>query len=292
MKARHPAPSRLSSFILRPSSFLCALLVALGVTAQNPPPPPPVPIPPHDISGVDTITSDGAMATPLPVKQQRRLKRYDLPELAGSRQAIGSQLIDGRLPRPLVDYFEWSGELHERISIFEGGLVVVDLSSPSVATIRKRLLIPADVLGKYLHAASAEAIEVISQDRLRLPVVQRRATIRVYAAADAPASAPKYVERVFDPMSALPKPLTDAVIPLQDLMRAMCEDRTVTNSVANYMPKAGDELVGDDRNVYRVIRVVSDQGIVELKCITNPTTVYVKVSDLSNYFIGKPAVAK
>jgi hypothetical protein len=73
-------------------------------------------------------------------------------------------------------------------------------------------------------------------------------------------------------------------------MRAVVEDRTVTNSVANYIPKAGDELVGDDRNVYRVVRVVEDQGIVELKCLTNPTTIYVKQSELANYFIGKPGV--
>lgn len=270
---------------------LLAILVAVPLLAQAPPPlpPPPKPEPPHGIEGVDVVTADGAMATPLPVKEQKRLKKYDLPELVGSRQAIGSQLIDGRLPKPLVDYFEHMGELHERISIFEGGLVVVNLTSPSVATIQKKLIIPKDALQKYLQASSASAIEAVTQERLRQPVLGRRATIRVYG-ADA-----KYVERVFDPVAVLPKALSDTVIPLQDLMRAMVEDRGVTNSVSNYIPKAGDELVGDDRNIYRVVRVVGDEGdqnIVELKCLTNPTTVYVKQSELANYFIGKPAVAK
>src|SRR5882724_12834323 len=199
MKARPPR-KRLSSFILHPSSFLLAVLVTLTASAQSLPPLQPPP-PPHDIDGVDTVTADGALATPLPVKQQKRLKKYDLPELAGSRQAIGSQLIDGRLPKPLIDYFEHSGQLHERISIFEGGLVVVNLSSPSVATIQKRLIIPGDALKKYLDAASPAAIDAIWQDRLRLPVPERRATIRVYR-ADA-----KFVERTFDPISALPKVL-------------------------------------------------------------------------------------
>src|SRR4051794_30812499 len=133
MKARHPSHSRPSSLLVLRASFLCASFVTLGLHAQNAPPPPPVPIPPHDISGVDTITPDGAMATPLPVKQQKRLKRYDLPELAGSRQAIGSQLIDGRLPRPLVDYVESPGGVHERVPPFRGGLGLLGLTSPSGA---------------------------------------------------------------------------------------------------------------------------------------------------------------
>jgi hypothetical protein len=242
--------------------------------------------PPHGIAGVDPVSADGAMATPLPLKQQRRMKKYDLPELAGSRQAIGSQLIDGRLPKPLVDYFESSGELRERISIFEGGLVVVNLTSPSTATIQKRVIIPGDALKKYLEAASPAAIGTTAPERLRVPVAARRSTIRAYRA-----DSTKFVERVFDPVSALPKALNDAVIPLQDLMRALCEDHLVTNSVSNYTPQAGDELVGDDRNVYRVMRIIGE-GVVELKCLTNPTTIYVKVSDLANYFIGKPAVAR
>ncbi len=272
--------------ILRPAVLFLALSFTSAAFAQSLNTP-PVQEPPHDIRGVDPVSADAAMATPLPVKEQRRLRKYDLPELTGSRQAIGSQLIDGHLPKPMVDYFEWSGELRERISIFEGGLVVVNLTSPSVATIQKRVIVPKDALKKYLDAASAAAIRAVGPERLRAPVASRRATIRVYV----PGS-PEFVERMFDPVTALPKALNDAVIPLQDLMRALCEDRMVTNSVANYAPQPGDELVGDDRNVYRVVRVVSDQGIVELKCLTNPTTLYVKQADLANYFIGKPAVAK
>jgi hypothetical protein len=235
--------------------------------------------------------ADGAIATPLPQREQRRLKKYDLPELAGSRQALGSQLINGELPKPLVDYTETSGELRQRISIFEGGLVVVDLNAPSMASIHKRLLIPDEALAKYLEAASPARLDAIRQDTLRLPIVLRSAKLRVYGDGKGNGT-PRFIERAFDPIAALPKPLTDAVIPLQDLMRAICEDRTVTNSVSNYIPRVGDELVGDDRNVYRVERIASDQGVIELKCLTNPTRIFVKQSELANYFIGKPAVKK
>jgi hypothetical protein len=276
-------------------SPLAALLLAtlsLGQTAS-----PPLD-PKHDISMVETAPADGAIATPLPQKQRKKLQKYDLPELAGSRQALGSQLVNGELPKPLVDYIESSGEVRQRISIFEGGLVVVDLAS-AAASIRKKLLIPTEALDKYLEAASPKMVEPIRQTNLTLPVARRKATLRVYEQhapaakfVERPFVERPFVERSFDPMSALPKPLTDAVIPLQDLMRAICEDREVTNSIANYTPKAGDELVGDDRNIYRVVRVISGRGMVELRCLTQPTSIYVKTTDLHNYFIGKPAAKR
>jgi hypothetical protein len=266
---------------VKPSPLAVLLLATLALGQTTP----PVAEPKHDISMVETAPFDGAIATPLPQKQRRRLQKYDLPELAGSRQALGSHLVDGQLPKPLVDYIESSGEVRQRISIFEGGLVVVDLTS-AAASIHKKLIIPTDALGKYLEAASPKMVGAVRQTNLTLPVARRKATIRVYE------EAPKFVERSFDPMSALPKPLTDAVIPLQDLLRAICEDREVTNSIANYAPKEGDELVGDDRNVYRVVRVIAGRGMVELRCLTQPTSIFVKSTDLHNYFIGKPAAKR
>jgi len=138
--------------------FAVALVTHSAFPQTNITPTPTPAIPPHDISGVDVVSADGAMATPLPVKQQRRLKKYDLPELTGSRQAVGSQLVNGHLPRPLIDYMESAGDLRQRISFFEGGLVVIDLDAPWVASIHKRLIIPDDVLKKYVSAASPKAL--------------------------------------------------------------------------------------------------------------------------------------
>ena len=100
-----------------------------------------------------------------------------------------------------------------------------------------------------------------------------------------------YTERAFDPATALPHLLNDEIAPLRDLLRAITEDRAVTNTIAGYMPKEGDQLVGDDRKVYRVVRVMNE-SIVELRCLSQPTTMYVAVKDLYNYFIGTTGAAQ
>src|SRR4051812_33871425 len=88
--------------------------------------PAPAPTATHDISQVDVAPLGGAIAVPLPERERKKLAKYDIPELAGSRQAIGSQRIDGRLPKPLVDYSATTADIYQRLSIFEGGLVVVE----------------------------------------------------------------------------------------------------------------------------------------------------------------------
>ena len=99
-----------------------------------------------------------------------------------------------------------------------------------------------------------------------------------------------FVERQFDPMARLPKTLSDQVVLMRDLLRVIYQDREMTNSVAGYLPKVGDQLVGDDKKVYKVTRVVGT-NIVELRCLSQPTTIYVAVKDLYNYFIGTPGAA-
>lgn len=280
----------------RAVSFL--LLIALPLAAQEQAPAPAPPSPPlllpnppqltrpakeptHDISMVEEADG-GAIATPLPMQETRRLKKYDLPELAGSRQALGSQLINGQLPRPLVDYISVIGDVRQRLSIFEGGLVVVDLSG-SVAPIRKKLLIPTDALEAYLKSASPQKLHALDKENLLPPKPDRSTRVRVYESRD------QFVEKTFNPTFTLPKAAFDVVAPLQDLMRAICEDRSVTSSLANYEPKEGDELVADDLNVYKVVRVVKEQGVVELRSLTQPTSMFVKTSQLYNYFVGKAA---
>src|SRR5438067_7313972 len=116
-----------------PNAFLlaacCSLLAFVATTAlaQSAPPQQPVPSdPPHDITQVDPAPLGGAISVPLPERERKRLQKYEIPELVGSRQALGPQLIDGRLPHPIVDYINEQGPMHQRLSIFEGGLVVID----------------------------------------------------------------------------------------------------------------------------------------------------------------------
>jgi hypothetical protein len=231
---------------------------------------------------VDSVSLGSAMSTPLPEAQRKQLEKYDLPELAGSSQALGSQLINGELREPLVDYFARDAKIQQRLSIFQGGLVVIDIRGAG-GPIRKRVIIPGDALESYVKAVAP--LDKIRQDDLTAPKNDRLAVLRVYSGPQ------KYTERKFDPVAALPKPMNDELAPLRDLLRAISEDRTVTNTVAGYMPKPGDQLVGDDRKVYRVVRVM-DQRIVELRCTSQPISMYVDVKDLYNYFIGTTGAAE
>jgi hypothetical protein len=259
------------------------LLAATPLFAQQQPQPPVGDAPPHDISMVDTAPIGGAIAVPLPEAQRRKLKKYEIPELTGARQALGSQLIDGNLPRPLIDYVATDAKVREHISFFEGNLVAIEVSGGG-ATIRKRVILPQDAWHNYTSAITGQRLSAIRPDSLVKPQDGRRGALRIY---DAPAH---FVEREFDPISTLPKRLADQVNPLQDLLRAIYQDRMVTNSVANYAPKEGDELVGDDSRIWRVKRVIQDK-IVVLECSNQPITIYVDVHDLYNYFIGKPGTA-
>ena len=232
----------------------------------------------HDISRVEPVAPDAAIATPVPDREQRKLKKYDMPELAGARQALGPQLIDGRLPKPLADYLVSEGTIEQRISIFEGGLVVVKMTGAS--SIQKKIILPPDALAQYLRSINAEAMRAIDARALIAPETGQRAQLRVYGPDG------KFVERVFHPNRVLPKPLNDQIAPLRDLLRAVSEDRGVSTSIAGYEPKPGDELVADDHKVYRVMRIGGGAGIVELKCLSAPATIYVAKRDLHLYFIG------
>lgn len=233
----------------------------------------------HDISKVEPAPPGGAIAVPLPEEHRRKLKKYDIPDMAGAKQALGSQLIDGRLPKPLVDYISRDGIVEQRISLFEGGLVVLNMSG--AATIRKKVIIPPDALESYLRVLNVAAMERVRPSDLVRPDGMRTARLRVYG-EDGIA-----VERFFNPSAILPKELADKVLPMQDLLRAMSEDRTVTTSIEGYAPKAGDELVADDQRVFRVIRVTEPGGVVELKCLDDPTSMYIARKDLSQYFVGR-----
>jgi len=233
----------------------------------------------HDITQVDPAPPGGAMSVPLPQAQAKRLKKYEIPELVGTKQALGSQLIDGRLPRPLVDLRTFNGPIEQRLSIFERGLVVISMSGAG-GLIRKKMIIPDDALGAYQKVINAANLAQVREHELSPATGTASAQLRVYDDNG------KYVERLFDPTAAIPKLLQDEVLPLQDLLRAMSEDRTVTNTVAGYSPQVGDELVGDDKKTWRVVRVIADSDIVVLHCTTDPTTIYVGKKDLYNYFIG------
>jgi len=230
----------------------------------------------HDISGVAPAQPDAVISTPIPTT--RGWKKYDIPDLAGAQQAVGSQLLDGRLRKPLIDFISSEGSVEQRISIFEGGLVVLNMTG--AASMKKKVLIPPGALEEYIGVISPAALRKVDSHALVPPERTHRSLLRVYDADGT------YVERAFNPTRMLPKELDDQINPLRDLLRGISEDRTVTSTVAGYEPKAGDELVADDQKVYRVVRVTDGAGVVELKCLDAPTTIYVAKKDLYLYFVG------
>lgn len=249
---------------MRLAPLLLAVAAALPALAQ------------HDITQVEPAQPDSAISTPIPTT--RGYRKYDIPDLAGARQVIGSQLVDGRLPRPLIDLITAEGDVEQRLSIFEGGLVVVRMDGS--VSIRKKVLIPEDALLEYLGKVNAANVAKIDQRGLVPPAPDQRCLLRVYADDGS------FVERAFNPTRMISSELNDHIAPLRDLLRAVSEDRSVTSSVAGYEPKAGDELVADDQKVYRVMRVIDGAGVVELKCLDAPTTIFVTKQDLHLYFVG------
>ena len=235
----------------------------------------------HDITKVDPAPPGTVIATPLPEKQRRQMKKYDIPELAGARQALGSQLIDGRLPKPILDYIVLDANVEQRISIFEHGLIVVRMTGAGGTTLMKRVILPSDALKAYLKTESPNVLASIKPKDVTPPQSGRRSQLRIYRDNG------ERVELTFDPVGVIPKSLGDQVRPLEDLLRAISVDRTVTNTVADYQPSVGDELVSDDRKTWRVERVMND--IVELHCVSQPSIMYVDKKDLYNYFVGKRA---
>src|SRR3954468_3776616 len=161
---------------VKASSAIVLLILATAAVAQETMPSPP---PGHDISQVDAAPLGGAINVPLPEDEEKRLRRYDIPELAGAKQAIGPQPVGGRLPRPLVDYSIQSGKIVQRLSLFEGGLAVLNMRGAG-GVIRKKLILPPDALKAYLKPAQARELRGLRPSDLPMLSAGRLAVVRVY----------------------------------------------------------------------------------------------------------------
>lgn len=232
----------------------------------------------RDISTV-TPASPGTAIAVMPDDDTRiDPKQLEIPELAGARQAIGSQLVNGRLPRPLIDYKTTSEAVNERLTLFETGLVAVRLTVPG-GDIQKKLILPPDAVQAYLKELTPAELARMRTFETSTEAVWQ-GVIRLYDPIGNP------VERTFDSTTILPRELQQFRMVMQDLLRAICQDREVTNSVAGYTPAIGDRLVSDDQRVFEVVALTGGGQFVELKCVNDPTRMYVAVKDLYLRFVG------
>lgn len=249
------------------SILLVATLTPVSLSAQG-----------HGIDNVAPAPPGAGIAVPFDDPRVDP-KKLELPELAGTRQALGSQLIDGRLPRPLIDYSAQVGAILQRITIFETGLVAIHFDSPG-GRVQKRLILPADALEVYRNELSASRLERIRKEDLIDDSPDKRATVRVYDDEGMP------VDRSFNSTSMLPYELEVFRTVLQDLFRALIQDRDVTNTVTGYKPSVGDRLVTDDQKTFEVVRIVENGKYVELACLSDPTRMFIASEDLHKHFIG------
>lgn len=224
-----------------------------------------------------------AIATQRPDEREFDPKEYDIPELNGVEVARGSFLVNGKLPRALADYTAEVSGIKQHISIFENGIVSINMEGAG-GTIRKKVLLPPDALGRYREALSAEAL--VDEPYGNAGPNNDKALLRIYREDGT------WAERRFNPTliqsATMAKPLTI----LSDLLRALSEDREVTNTLTNYVPRVGDQLISDDEHIYRVVRLLDGGNYVELMSTRDPLTLYVAAKDLNQYFVGKRRVAK
>lgn len=237
----------------------------------------------HDISGVQVAPVGGVVA---PELSEEERSRNELPELAGASLAVGSQLVDGRLPQPVIEYIVKTKFVLQRISLFDSGLVVVHVIDDR-GKVLKRVRIPRDALDTYRNALSAEKMAEIPIAQLNLKATGDMAVLRSYD------SMGSHVSRIFDPAAVLPLELEQARSLMQDLLNALVQDREVTSSITNYEPRVGDRLVGEDQKTYVVTQVDDKTRIIELTRADKPLKMYVAMSDLNKFVVGarRPASA-
>ena len=215
----------------------------------------------------------------LALAQGKEASQEEIPELAGAIRAEGSQLIDGKLPRPYVDYSIDLLGVSRRLSLFQNGLVVVTTVHGG-ESYSKKILIPPGAVDAYRPHLSSETLERLYRDMIQETPSDDRETIRIWNDDG------KWTERSFDPSMRLPFELEEMLGIVRDLMRVIVDDRDITNSMADYEPREGDELISEDFTVWLVIRVDHSAQIVEVHDVGNPIRMFLAWKDLETRFVA------
>jgi hypothetical protein len=218
-----------------------------------------------------------AISIPTPDEGKFDTRQYNTAELNGAAPAIGSQLIDGRLPRPVLDYVSKSAASVQRISFFEGGLVVVHIEAGG-ARLRKRVRIPAGAVGVYLDLLTPARIDSFAGSDLGLSIAKERSYLRRYRDDGSP------VEVSFSNSRILPAEIQRLRTVLDDLVRILAEDREVTNPMIAYKPRLGDRLIGEDQQLYKVTAINNQGEMLELTSTRDPVRIFVATKDVFTYF--------
>lgn len=218
-----------------------------------------------------------AISIPTPDEHRLDTRNYNTAELNGAAPAIGSQLIDGRLPRPLLDYGSASSGSLQRISFFEGGLVVLHVEAGG-ARLRKRVRFPAGAVDVYLDLLSPRQMEMLAKSDMGLAISKDSGYIRRYREDGSPVGVDFSNSRV------LPAEIQRLRSVLDDLVRILAEDREVTNPMIVYKPRLGDKLIGEDQKLYKVTGIRNEGTLLELTSTKEPITIFVATKDVFTHF--------
>jgi len=203
---------------------------------------------------------------------------YTSPELTDTRPAVGSQLVDGRLPRPVLDYSVVPPKSLQRLSFFEHGLVVLHMKAGD-ANLRKRMILPEGALDEYLRMLTPDdAASISKREILTNGLSDDRGIIRVYRESGS------HEQVVFSNSRVLPATVQQLRSTLDDLIRILAEDRGATNPLANYAPKIGDKLISEDLKLFEITAMAQEGQIIEFTGLQEPIRVYVAREDIPSYF--------
>lgn len=203
----------------------------------------------------------------------------DVPELAGAERVEGIPLVDGKLPKPFVDYCLTVRDSTEKLSLFQSGLVVVSTTSGKT-TVRKSVLIPPGAVDEYRKFLTPARLAATQQPDRHLAPTSSTETIRITDEDGQSAI------RVIDPATAISSDLGRIRFLVQDLVRVVEEDKEITNPMIDYVPKAGDVLVGNDMSTWTIVSVHATQGFIEVASTSSPVSMYVQIKELEEKFLG------
>jgi hypothetical protein len=219
-----------------------------------------------------------AISIPKPPEDQVDETRYTSPELPDTRPAVGSQLVDGRLPRPRLDYAIITPKSLQRLSFFDRGLVVLHMKA-GAANLRKRMILPEAAIEEYLRVMTPDdAARIAREERLLTALSNDRGFIRVYREDGT------HAQVEFSNSRILPATVQQFRSILDDLVRILAEDRGATNPLVDYSPRLGDKLISEDMKLWEVTAFAGDGSIVELTGLQQPVRIFVSKDEIPSYF--------
>jgi hypothetical protein len=217
------------------------------------------------------------ISIPVPQLSDKEMVNYHVVELAGATPVGDDLLIDGRLPKVLINFTARLEEVYQRLTIFENAVLALEMEGDGWR-MSKRVRIPEQALDGYREFFTPRELERFRPWSQGDPA-RDQTVLRITAGETT-------VERKWASTAVIPEQIERLRLVLQDVVRALSEDREVTNPMAGYDASVGDVLLGDDQKRYRVVGILQQGNLLELQSLTEPVRRFVAKKDLHLYFVA------